>query len=218
MKSLIVKDIKLTGFVAKFFMVGLGMIYTLIISALNNIYYTFWGYLVLVIFFVGLSYFIICNLDLQTDIDTILNSLPIEKGLIVKSRYSSVMIYILSISFMVPILSLLIKSRISMPDGIPITIGLSFHIIGITTLLYSIYIPLDFYHRGDMEKVREIPFTQILILILIAVFSMKQNNIIYRYIKAIDINSFPIPLILFSILVYLISMNISINIYRAKEF
>lgn len=218
MKSLIIKDIKLTGFVGKFFMVVLGMIYTLIISALNNIYYIFWGYLGLVIFFMGLVYYIINNLDQQTEVDIILNSLPMEKGLIVKSRYASVMIYILSISFMVPVLSILIKSRISMPDGIPITIGLTFHMIGITTLLYSIYIPLDFYHRGDMEKVREIPFTQILILILIAVFSMRWNNIIYRYIKAIDINSFPALLVLFSVFVYLISMNISINIYRAKEF
>lgn len=218
MKSLIIKDIKLTGFLMKFLIVLFGTLTTLIISVMDNIYYTFWGYLASVIFFMGLVYWVINNLDQHTGADIVLNSIPVEKEVIVKARYASIIIYILSISFMVPVLSILIKNEISMPNGIPITMGLSFHIIGITILLYAIYMPFDFYHRGNMEKVKGSMFAEILILIIIAVFSMKQNNIIYRSIKAIDINSFPVLLIILSTLSYLISLHISIKIYRDKEF
>ncbi|MGN9165119.1 ABC-2 transporter permease [Tissierellaceae bacterium HCP3S3_D8] len=218
MKSLIMKDIKLAGFLVKFLIVLFGTLTTLIISAMDNIYYTFWGYLASVIFSMGLVYWVINNLDQHTEADIILNSIPVEKEVIVKARYVAIMIYILAISFMVPILSILIKNEISMPNGIPITIGLSFYMIGITTFIYSIYIPMDFYHRGNIEKIRGSMFKEVWILIITAVFSMRQNNIIYRSIKAIDINSFPVLLTIFSILSYLISLHISIKIYREKEF
>lgn len=218
MKSLVIKDIRLTGILFKIFIFCMAIIYTTILSVMENIYIIFWGYLGIVLFFMGLIYMVLNNLDQGFKVDIVLNSLPIDKETIVKSRYVSIMVYILTLSLMIPLLSSLIKMRIHMPNGRPITIELVFYMVGITTLLYSIYLPIDFYNRGREDKVTGSPITTIGILVFIAVYSMRRDNFIYNMVKNIEPNKFPLGLIILSLLLYLLSLFISIKIYKFKEF
>lgn len=150
-----------------------------------------------------------------------INSLPANRKDIVTARYISTIIYLLS-----SVLFILLISNISIGlfDISIITNSLSLFsilfIIAICVIFVSMYLPFQYYYMSKSQIFNSL-FYVLLILLpnLITQYASKIEGIKWiNYLGTMNFKSFTFIILIISIVLYIISLNISQKIYEAKDF
>lgn len=224
MKTLVSKDIKLMGFFSNMVLALWAITFAPSFLMLEDRYIRLWGWTILITFMIGIIHSLLNHKDNNGDKDIVLNFLPIDKKIIVSSRYITILIYVLVSSCLIYISFYLGKSRfiyrvLLSKGGIEEpTLSELLWTVGINMLIWSIYLPIDYYFKNKFDEKDELFLVIVGVLILVARISMKLDNNIYRFMNNINYQQLPFGLLMVSLLVYLLSIYISINIYKNKEF
>lgn len=159
--------------------------------------------------------------DDNSNVDIILNSLPIDRKTIVKSRYITIAMYIIFISVGFFTAFHLVNPMLSRFFG-SITINLYdiLFIIGLILMFFSLYLPLHFLSLGRTSAFNE-GFIMVLILIPALVVKFSEKFLDEKIINALlnkGFNNFAFILLGFGIVLYMLSLQVSKGIYKRKEF
>lgn len=150
-----------------------------------------------------------------------ISSLPVNKEDIVKARYISTIIYLLS-----SVIFILLISNISIGlfDISIITNSLSLFgilfIIAICLIFVSMYLPFQYYYMSKSQIFNSLFYVLLLLLPnLINQYASKIEDIKWiNYLGTMNSKSFTFIILIIGIILYLISLNISQKIYKAKDF
>ncbi len=218
MKTLIKKDIKIVGPLINMILIPMGLVFAFGIVLIDDKFIR--------ILLSSFSIFMMANMallkmwshDFSKKTDIFLNSLPLDKELIVTSRYASIMIYIACSSLIVFIVS---QSHRGMFINDPInTIDLNeiINIISVSILLMASYLPIYYTKSRKFNNVSELPLFIGLVAIVIIRHSYNNKNVFYRIINNIDLSQISVILIILSIIAYTLSLKASIKLYKSQEF
>ena len=220
MKQLVIKDIRLLRFINLFILCG-GLFFGYVGVSIDHVYKSklVYGFAMFIMVYV-VSMFS-TQYDVKGKADMMLNSFPVDRYDIVKSKYISMGLYILFITGIVFLSSNISKIIFSTTTvGNPATIWDVLFILGLSLIFFSIYLPFHYYNVGKAQAFNQI-FYIILILLpnIISRFGRKfENAEIFQNIINMD---WKILILLFAgvgIIMYLISLQISKGIYKGKEF
>ena len=220
MKNLIMKDIRLVRFM-NVLILFMGLLFgyvgtTSIIVFKSKIIYGY-GIFVMVYMFSMFSF----QQDEKSKSNIILNSFPVNRDDIIRARYTATMIYLVFAAitiFIVASISINIISN-SFIGSMPTLFDMVF-IIGICLLFFSMYLPFQYYYMGKAQIFNAI-FYMLLILSpnLLSKYAPKIETI--RWVNAIvsmNFKSITFMLVGLGVILYLISLQVSKQIYKAKEF
>ena len=217
-KTLVKKDISLNIFINIAVILG-GLLLGFVITLFNEIGFSqiisLWFGVILIFYPLGA----LTTEDKKTK-DIILRSLPIDRRHIVLSRYITMLIYSISI----PVIVFLSPYIIGFMYGIsflfkPTSIWvLLFHII-LTMIIVSIILPTQ-YLSGGISKVLSIGLYFILIIVPLIISQIDNgfiNTKIYNYVGNIKYGMNSIILIFLGIVIYFLSSQVSIKLYKSID-
>lgn len=163
--------------------------------------------------------------DEKNKSEIILNSLPIRRDSIITAKYASVILFFLLSVVLIGILGAVISVLNIIPGTRLIEVSDVLGIFISLGLMYSIYYPLFFKFGSLKLKILNIVLYLIILFVPNILISMIEenpnNNIVLRIISIFEGNpawmlqAFTAILIM---IVLIVSMEISIKIYRNKEF
>lgn len=219
MKALIMKDVNLVGFLGHILVSAVAIFYTFIMTLLVS----FSTKLVSLLIFVGVSFFchyLIISMINKTSQngDMTLNSLPLEKEKIVLGRYLSFSMYSLILPVSIYILSFFIKWNMFLVGDKVLDISVIIVAISFLTIFNSIYL-FAYYNKESSSKKIELISIILLGMIIFFVFRYWEyilDSKILQYLESFNI--ILLLLLIFSIIIYIASFNISKKMYKKKEF
>lgn len=217
MKTLIKKDIRTVGPLLNICLILLALIYTILIKLVDDTYLSFFVYIGILLYMLHLVNSTIWDNDYQYKIDNILNSLPIARKTIVASRYMTMMIYILSLSSLVFIMSFIFDIDSDNIFMNSITLNEILNIISAVILLMAGYLAIYYYTAYKERRASDLLLFIAMVYIVIFRYSYIKENIIYRVISNIDFKGSPYILLIISIIAYLASLHFSVKIYSKRQ-
>ena len=215
MKTLIKKDIKIVGILISFVLIILGLLLATILKLVDDNFIRYIFYIGIMIFMLGWVHAQLWANDLYFKSDLFLNSLPLDRRIIVSSRYVTMLVYISYIALIVFV------SSYTFVDGspvYPINVNEILNISSITILLIAFYLPTYYLRENKDDRTYDILIFIIMAIIMILRSSYINKNILYRSISILDLNQSPLLFILISLASYIGSLYFSIKIYESKEF
>ena len=159
--------------------------------------------------------------EVKNNSDIIINSLPIDRSLIVKSKYLFILIY-MCLSSLIVFLSSHV-SGVIFPNNTP-GVGADvfdiLFIIGLALIFYSVYLLIYYFNIGKAQIFGQVFY---LILVLAPAFLGRFGERIvssssFKYLMSLNFNFIISLLIAVGLIFYVISLNSSIKIYESKEF
>ena len=220
MLNLVIKDLKLSrkmNIFAFFFpvFISLAGLKTSISALQINIMY------ILAIFMI--TYFSIMysnGYDQKNKSDIILNSLPINKKDVIRGKYLLLLVYTIAYSLSVLIITnIFILVGIGKGGQLP-SIWDLIVAMNLLLLFYSIYYPVYFKSENGLATFNQLVY--MLIILTPAILGRFGKTLdgtkILNILVGMDIRKISIILLMFSIIIYYISLQISKKIYMNKEF
>ena len=218
MKILIKKDIKLVGIFINFAMIPLGLILVLFLKLVDDDFLRIFLYIFILFLMVNLALLRIWAHDFNYKSDMFLNSLPLDKRILVASRYATIIIYILYSSLIAFIMSYSFRGRFDNEPIYPIHINEILNLVSVIIFFMACYLPRYYrnsHKTGGSSNIALVVFMAAIILIRL---SYKNKNIIYQMISNIELRQFSLILMILSIIAYILSLYFSIRIYSDREF
>ena len=218
MKILIKKDIKIVGVFTNFLLILLGLMFGFLIVLIEDHFIRILLHSITIFLMIGAALFKMWGHDFSKRTDMFLNSLPLDKEIIVASRYASILLYIIASSFFVFIVSYGYKGLFNHDRTYPINVNELINIISISIFIMACYLPM-WYAKGK----KNLTSSNTAIFIGIATISILKSSdntksILYSMIRNIDLSQFSFILIILSIIAYIVSLKISIKLYKSQEF
>lgn len=220
MLGLIVKDLMLIGKINIFMIIFAFFIAVMgtQVPALAGIMYVF---AVFIVAYFGILY--CTGYDDKCHSELAINSFPVNRRTVVAEKYLLIIILtgvlwavISMITNLMPVLGLKISSRTCSLWDLVFTLN-------IVTLFFSIYYP--FYFMYDSIKMKTVNSCLYLVIVLIPPFISKflksdaGINFVSKYaFTSINVKSLSIILAFAAVVIFIISMLISIKIYKGKDF
>ena len=220
MKQLVIKDMRLLKIINLVILCG-GILFGYIGVSIDHIYKSKLVYGFAMFIMVYIVSMFSTQYDVKGKTDMMLNSFPVDRYDIVKSKYISMGLYILFITGVVflssNISTIIFSTTIS---GNPATIWDVSFIIGLSLVFFSIYLPFHYYNVGKAQAFNQIFYIILIILPnVISKFSKKiENTEIFQGIINMDWKIVILMFVSIGAIMYLISLQISKNIYKRKEF
>ncbi len=220
MKQLILKDFKLLKYM-NLLTIFICLVGGYIGISTENIIKTKLIYISTVLLASYLNSLILSQQEIKTKSDVIINSLPIIRSRVVSAKYSFSIIYVFLASILVFLSSHLLG--IIFPNGTPGARGSISDILltlGIALLFYSIYLLIYYINIGRAQIFNQIFYA--LLILAPSILSRFSKNILYsnifKSLLNLNLNLIIYVLISLAALFYIISLNISIKVYKIKEF
>lgn len=219
MKELILKDFRLLKFIniitAIFCLIG-GYIGV----SLDNLVETKLVYIFAVLISTYLASMMLGQKEIKTNASVVINSLPINRSLIVKSKYLFNIIYALVLSGIVWFSSNVLGSIFSAnTPGVPMNIFDILLILSLSLLFYSFYLVLYYFNVGRAQLFNQI-FYAMLILMPATLNRLDidiANIALLKSLSEFGLSNIMYLLVLIGLIFYIISLSISIKIYKTKE-
>lgn len=220
MKYLVIKDIKILRFVHLFMIIwgiGAGIIGTFVDNIIiSKMVYGYGTILMIYIFSMMLSQY-----NIKTKTDIIINSFPVTRANVVRAKYIVTILYMV-FSVGVVFISSNIAIRIfgNRFLGKPATTFDMVFIIGLSLIVFSFYLVFEYYNIGKIAAYNQL----FLILLasgpsLLSKYGPKIENVKWiNKLAKMDLKSITFILVGFGLILYIISLQISKQIYKAKEF
>lgn len=182
-----------------------------------------WIYGFFTIFFINIVSLNLAQNGQGESTDVFINSLPISKVYIVGSRYMTLFLYLIYILFVTMIGSFTrpyILGYEVLYRVVPMTIEDILSIFGFSILILSIFLPFQYY---DTEKFGSYNrgFIYILFMVPLIIYRFGKgflDSYIFDYILNLNTRVTLIILLFLSMVLYILSMYISLKIYRNREF
>ncbi|MBU5425267.1 ABC-2 transporter permease [Tissierella pigra] len=220
MKQLVIKDMRLLKIINLVILCG-GILFGYIGVSIDHIYKSKLVYGFAMFIMVYIVSMFSTQYDVKGKTDMMLNSFPVDRYDIVKSKYISMGLYILFITGVVFLSSNISRIIFSTTiSGNPATIWDVSFIIGLSLVFFSIYLPFHYYNVGKAQAFNQIFYIILIILPnVISKFSKKiENTEIFQGIINMDWKIVILMFVSIGAIMYLISLQISKNIYKGKEF
>ena len=220
MKQLVIKDMRLLKIINLVILCG-GILFGYIGVSIDHIYKSKLVYGFAMFIMVYIVSMFSTQYDVKGKTDMMLNSFPVDRYDIVKSKYISMGLYILFITGVVFLSSNISRIIFSTTiSGNPATIWDVLFIIGLSLVFFSIYLPFHYYNVGKAQAFNQIFYILLIILPnVISKFSKKiENTEIFQGIINMDWKIVILMFVSIGAIMYLISLQISKNIYKGKEF
>lgn len=220
MKQLIMKDIRLLRYI-NLVMLCVGILFGYVGLKAENIYMSklIYEFAMFIMIYITSMYF--TQYDVKGKIDLMLNSLPVDRYDIVKSRYISLMVYIVSIPLITfissNIFSIIFRKTVV---GSSATIWDVLFVWGLSLVIFSIYLPIHYYSIGKAQIFNQIFYILLIILPnVVGRFGSKiENTGIFQRIISLNFRTIILIFVSIGAIMYLISLQMSKNIYKGKEF
>lgn len=211
MKELILKDFRVLKF-ANLLTILICIVGSYIGSTLDHIILVKISYLFAIMLSSHLLTLILSQKEIKTNSDIIINSLPVDRSLIVKSKYIFTMIYIIFLSAIVFVVSNIFGD-----------VGATFldlmTVLGLSLLFYSAYFIIYYFNLGKAQLFNQFFF--IIITLSPNVLNRLDRDIFsskfFKYILNLNFNIISSLLFVIGLILYIISLGISIKIYKSKE-
>lgn len=220
MKYLVMKDIKLLRFMHLLTLIW-GIAAAYIGTIVDNIFKSkiIYGYGIFVMVYIFLIFSTQYNTKTKTDI--IINSFPVNRNDVVRAKYVVTILYMIFSAVLVFISSNIAISIFSKSLVInKATILDILFIISLSLIFFSIYLAFQYYNLGKAQAFGSI-FYIFLIMApnLLSKYAPKIETIKWiNKLAKMDLKSFTFILLGFGIILYFISLQLSKQIYKAKEF
>lgn len=220
MKQLVMKDIRLLRFI-NLIILCVGILSGYVGVSIDNIYKSklIYGFAMFIMIYMVSTFS--TQFDVKGKTNMMLNSFPVDRYDIVISKYISMGLYIFFITGIVFLSSniskIILKTTIA---GNPANIWDILFILGLSLMFFSMYLPFHYYNVGKAQAFNQI-FYIILILLpnIIGRFGSKiESTKIFVSIISMDLKIIALMFVVVGIIVYLVSLQISKAIYKAKEF
>jgi hypothetical protein len=220
MKQLVIKDMRLLKIINLVILCG-GILFGYIGVSIDHVYKSKLVYGFAMFIMVYMVSMFSTQYDVKGKTDMMLNSFPVDRYDIVKSKYISMGLYILFITGVVFLSSnisrIIFNTTIA---GNPATIWDVLFIFGLSLVFFSIYLPFHYYNVGKAQVFNQIFY--IILILLPNIISRFGNKIgsteIFQGIINMDWEIVILMFVGVGIIMYLISLQISKNIYKGKEF
>ena len=224
MKELIIKDFKLLKFL-NIFAVLVCLFIGFLGMSFENIFKSKLIYIFITVFISYIASMFLSSYDTKANSDVVINSLPINRYSVVKSKYMFMMIYMLISCTLVFISSNMSKVLFSSNlPGVPATMLDVLLTIGLTLLFYSVYLPIYYFNIGKSQALNQVLY-MLFILAPVALSRLGEkfgskilSSNLFKYFIHLNFNLIIVIVALIGLLFYLISLNISRKIYETKEF
>lgn len=219
MKRLILKDVRLVG-TFNIFLVLIPLISTIFAIFAENLYNTNIIYIFAIAIATAVLMIAITKIDLATNADILLISLPVSKFDIIKARYLTIFSYEIIILAIIYLSSQLVRLRLISLEIYALNIATLLFILSFLLVFFAIVLPLR-YLSVRVAQFSNI-FFYLLILLTISLedkfnISPLGNNLL-SWFSNLDLNINSIFILLLSLSLYVGSMFISKFIYERKEF
>lgn len=219
MKELILKDFRLLKFIS-LVTVSICLMGGYIGVSLDSVIKTKLVYVFIVLLTSYLASMMIGQKEIKTNSAMIINSLPINRSLIVKSKYIFSFIYALLSALLVFFSSNVLGSIFSTnTPGVRMSLFDILVIVALTLVFYSIYLFLYYFNIGKAQL-----FNQVFYGLLILSPSLLNrfgenifNSSLFKYLITLDFNSLIYLFVIIGLILYMVSLNISIKIYQGKS-
>lgn len=224
MKYLVMKDIKILRFVHLFilsFGIGAGIIGTFVDNIIiSKMVYGYGAIVMVYLFLMMLSHH-----NNKTKTDIIINSFPVTRANIVRAKYIVTILYIVFSAGVVYISSIISKNIFKdifkdISSGIGATTFDMVFITGLSLIVFSLYLTFQYYNIGKIEA-----YNQLFIILisagpsLLGKYGPKVEDIKWiNKLAKMDLKSITFIFLGFGLILYIISLQISKQIYKAKEF
>ncbi|NLY46456.1 MAG: ABC-2 transporter permease [Tissierella sp.] len=218
MKTLIKKDVKIVGTLTNMMLILLGFMFGLLIVLIHENFIRILLSSVGIFLMVGAAFFKMLGHDYSKKTDMFLNSLPLDKEIIVASRYVTILIYVISSSLFLFIASHSYRGVFINNIVYPINIKEVINIISVSILIMAFYLPIC-YAKGE-KNLRSNNASLFITIISILILKSSDNSrkTLYSVIGNIDLSQVSLILIILSIIAYIVSLNFSIKLYKSQEF
>lgn len=218
MKTLIKKDVKIVGTLTNMMLILLGFMFGLLIVLIHENFIRILLSSVGIFLMVGAAFFKMLGHDYSKKTDMFLNSLPLDKEIIVASRYVTILIYVISSSLFLFIASHSYRGVFINNIVYPINIKEVINIISVSILIMAFYLPIC-YAKGE-KNLRSNNASLFITIISILILKSSDNTrkTLYSVIGNIDLSQVSLILIILSIIAYIVSLNFSIKLYKSQEF
>jgi ABC-type transport system involved in multi-copper enzyme maturation permease subunit len=219
MLNLVKKDLKLLKKMNIFVLFYVLFICAMGVFASNNI-------LANIIYILGMITLIFASIiytngyDDKYKSEIVLNSFPIDRRNIVRGKYVSLIIYILIVCSGILIFTHIVELVAAETSGRSANIWNAILVMNISLIFYSIYYPFYFKVGESIRSFNAILYVLIFVFPAITGKLMKrlENTGQLEKILNIDINKISIYSLIFSLIIFYISMQISKGIYLKREF
>mgnify|MGYP000877089709 CR=1 FL=1 len=215
MKTLVKKDIKVVGLLINFILIPLGLMLVLFLKMVDDNFLRYSFYIGILILMIGMVHIQLWAHDFHFKSDRFLNSLPLDKELIVSSRYVTMLVYVLYSALIVYVFSYISTDRILI---YPIKVSEILTISSIVIILMAFYLPFYYLIGHKDGRTNDLYLFIMTITVIILRNSYKKQNILYSSFSIIDLKQFSLLLIIISLIAYMVSLYSSIKIYRDREF
>lgn len=219
MFSLIMRDIRIVSYMNLFIPIA-AIVSGYIGVSLDNPIKSNLAYLLGTIISVYFTIIMLTTKEAKTRANALIVSLPIKRFDVVKSRYVSMLIYIIFASIIVYISSHTSKIIFDDVYGSPLALN-AILIISSIIIMYLVFnLPFQYYNLGKAQIFNSIFY--VVVILSPNIFNRLNINIaestLMKNILELDLNQFSLILFGISILLYFISLFVSKSIYEAKEF
>lgn len=220
MRGLIIKDFKLLK-LSSIFAVIVGLIIAYVGTTSMMVYKSqlIYGYGIFILLYISIMF--MTQRELKAKSDIIFNSFPVKRDEIVTARYVVFLLYLLFISAIIYLGSnMLMFSTRPTIIGEPAKIRDILLITGLCLIFMSLYFPFEYYNLGKAQVLNSIFYMLMILLpnILSRYGDKIYNSKIFKKLIKLDFNTITIVLLGLGIILYIISLQISKQIYKAKEF
>lgn len=218
MFNLVKKDLKLATKMNIF-----AVIYALFISAMGMSQTNFFPsnamYILGIIMLVFISVIYSNGYDDKNKSGVVLNSLPIDRVDIVRGKYVTLIILIFINCAFIMVFTNAIKTLGLKPDGRPADIWDIVIAITLLLIFYSIYYPM-YFKLGDLRMFNSILWMLVFIgpTILAKLGKRFVTEDLINKLASLNITQIGLILLVFSIVMYFISLQISKKLYMTREF
>lgn len=219
MTQLILKDFRILKFI-NLITIFICLVGGYIGVGLDNVIKSKLAYIFVVLMTSYLASLILGQKEVKTKSDIIINSLPIDRSLIVKSKYCFNIIYALLSSLIVFFSSNVLGSVFSIStSGAPMSFFDILIVLGLTLVFYSIYLLLYYFNMGKAQLFNQITYA----LLILSPSLLNRFNLdistspLFKSLLSMDFNKIVYLLVVLALVLYIISLNISIKIYQSKN-
>lgn len=219
MKNLVLKDMRLLG-IFNVFLIGTPLGLAVIGANFEDINKSMTFYTMAILIPVYILVIRMSINDMQSNVNPLLISLPVKKFDIVKSRYISILIYVLIISVIVFLSSNMTKSLFSDGTGTTFNLTTMLFTTSIILLFLSVNIPFQYYDPRKTQLANALLYAFIILLPnLVRKFNLDiRANSIVKEILTLDFNLLALIFLVISLSMYTASLFVSKTIYSKKEF
>lgn len=218
MKELILKDFRLLKY-SNIIILVICLTGGYVGSTLDNIIISRLVYILVALMSSYLSSLLLGQRELKTKTDIIINSLPINRSLVVKSKYIFTVLYALVTSSIVYISSHISGYIFRDTSGVKMSPIDILAIIALILIFYSIYLFLYYFNFRRAQLFNQISY--VLIILAPSLFERIGENIfktrLFSYILNLNFNTVIILLIFLSIVFYMVSLGASIKVFKTKD-